>query len=182
MPSEIRYQKELGSDLLSYCKDSAKEVLSKIFKTHFIATYNSVKAPFGSIEPGYVLSHIERGLVILDVDEKEIAPTGTSLTIESTFDDIDLEISKLKSPRTQKEIEEGFKKSIEYNLNNFKINRPSPSNYLDTRLQRIEEYYEKKLNALLEVTKVTLEIENPTPDTLKKILQESRQKRLAPLN
>ncbi len=110
--------------------------------------------------------------MISDVEEREITPTGTFLTIESTLDDVDMDRARLESPTTPQEVRYGVRLAIEYNLDNANIRRPHPSNYLDTRPQGIEEQYEEKLKALLEVAKVALDVSDPSPDTLKEILGE----------
>lgn len=98
---------------------------------------------------------------------KEEAPKGTS--IADTVRDLDLSKAEVlpSTSRTKKTYKSALKLAINIQL----LNLDDGTNYLDTREQEKKEHMEEYIQQLLEVTQVTLRIQKPTVEDLKKIFR-----------
>ena len=150
---------------VGYCKESPREVLTRIHKTHFIHNYRGVRSPVDctnvSTQCGFEI------LDCLDVDEDPSEKMGS-------LDNLDLDFGKIPPApfllRGESELRDGkeyverdsylkridaLRRAIGFYLRDFSF--PPPVSYLITRehnpiVQHLEEY----CSLLLEIAQVTL--------------------------
>lgn len=173
MPSKISYpdpQREKVR-LLSYCLESPKEVLRKVFPTHRIYRYGSISLPLDSPLDEFGGSEAKRGLIITE----SMGPTGTQIV--QTLSGIDFQSvrSELDEPREQRDMHYDFGRAMRTSMEYFLDNFGTEACYLDNYQIRQEgrdvmPKYEKRVAQLLEIAEIAFEIKNPTIEDLRKFL------------
>ena len=167
MPTKISYKTAgMGSgagdpiELVGYCKESPPEVLQVVFETHAIHHFRELYRPVDWAFPNNC-----SGLNIVE----EEAPTGTSITANVRDLDLSRGRVKLDAPRTEETYRYALKRAIEWHLDDYRGEQTT--NYLDTMEQEKDDRSELCILQLIEVAQVTLGIQEPTVEDLRRVLR-----------
>ncbi len=158
--------------LISYCLEPTKDVLRKVFFFYMIYKYGDIQLPIdselderGEYEPNY-------GLII----KQAASPKGTQIVANLSGIDLTIANSELRITRNDETIQREFKRAIAESMHYFLDEWGTDGDYLlgyDLMEEEVKDpKYERRIEQLLEIAEVVLNIEHPKVSDLVNITKE----------